>query len=80
MHSDWTVACAADDPEIVIPWSGKNPALRFIDLRQSPETMQDIPEAAEYPCVAAALRRWNQQDTITADREMRCMELSGKTV
>ena len=64
MHSDWTVACAADDPEIVIPWSGKNPALRFIDLRQSPETMQDIPEAAEYPCVAEALRRWNQQDTI----------------
>ena len=49
--------------EIVIPWSGKNPSLRYIDLRQSPETMQEIPEAAEYPCVAAALRRWNQQDT-----------------
>ena len=64
MHSDWTVACAADDPEIVIPWSGKNPSLRFIDLRQSPEAIQEIPEAAEYPCVAAALRRWNQPDTL----------------
>lgn len=63
MDSDWIVACAADDPEVVIPWRGKNPALRFVDLRQSPEAIQEIPEAAEYPCVAAALRRWNQQDT-----------------
>lgn len=63
MQSDWTVACAADDPEIVIPWSGKDPALRFVDLRQSPQDLREIPEAAEYPCVAAALRRWNQPDT-----------------
>jgi hypothetical protein len=63
MRSDWTVACAADDPEIVIPWSGKDPALRFVDLRQSPEAIQNIAEAAEYACVAAALGRWNQPDT-----------------
>lgn len=63
MQSDWTVACAADDPEIVIPWAGKNPSLRFVDLRRSPEAIMQIPEAAEYPCIAAALRRWNQPDT-----------------
>ncbi|MGB8477608.1 MAG: hypothetical protein WCE63_02040 [Acidobacteriaceae bacterium] len=63
MHSDWTVACAADDPEIVIPWAGKDPSLRYVDLRSAPEAIQEIPEAAEYPCVAAALRRWNQPDT-----------------
>ena len=63
MDSDWIVACAADDPEVVIPWRGKNPALRFVDLRQSPGAIQEIPEAAEYPCVAAALQRWNQQGT-----------------
>ncbi|MGC1871878.1 MAG: hypothetical protein WA700_13045 [Acidobacteriaceae bacterium] len=63
MQSDWTVACAADDPEVVIPWAGKNPSLRFIDLRQSPEALGEIREAAEFPCVAEALRRWNQPDT-----------------
>jgi hypothetical protein len=63
MESDWTVACAADDPEVVIPWAGKDPSLRFVDLRQSPEAILQIAEAAEYPCVAAALRRWNQPDT-----------------
>ncbi len=63
MQSDWTVACAADDPEVVIPWAGKDPSLHFVDLRQSPEALREISEAAEYPCVAAALRRWNQPDT-----------------
>ena len=63
MQSDWTVACAADDPEVVIPWAGKDPSLRFVDLRQSPDAIREIHEAAEYPCVAAALRRWNQPDT-----------------
>src|SRR5487761_1551469 len=63
MQSDWTVACAADDPEVVIPWAGKDPSLRFVDLRQAPDAIREIPEAAEYPRVAAALRRWNQPDT-----------------
>jgi hypothetical protein len=63
MDSDWTVACAADDPEIVIPWAGKDASLRFVDLRRSPESIQEIPEAAEYPCIAAALQRWNAPDT-----------------
>ncbi len=63
MQSDWTVACAADDPEVVVPWAGKDPSLRYIDLRSAPEAMKEIPEAAEYRCVAAALRRWNQPDT-----------------
>ena len=62
MHSDWTVACGSDDPEIVIPWSGKDPCLRFVDLRQSPEGLCEIPEAAEHPCIAAALHRWNEPD------------------
>ena len=63
MDSDWTVACAADDPEVVIPWSGKDSSLRFVDLRHSPEALLEIPEAADYPCIAAALDRWNQPDT-----------------
>jgi hypothetical protein len=57
------VACGSDDPEVVIPWSGQDRSLRFVDLRQSPEALCQIAEAAEYPCVAAALRRWNEPDT-----------------
>src|ERR1035437_8837147 len=64
MHSDWTVACAADDAEIVIPWAGKDPSLRYVDLRRSPEAIKEIPEAVENPCVAAALQRWNQPDPL----------------
>ncbi|MHB1745108.1 MAG: hypothetical protein ACYCRE_10120 [Acidobacteriaceae bacterium] len=63
MQCDWTVACAADDPEVVVPWAGKDPSLRYIDLRSAPEAMKEILEAAEYRCVAAALQRWNQPDT-----------------
>jgi hypothetical protein len=63
MHSDWTVACAADDPEIVIPWSGKDPSLCFVDLRPSLDAVLQIPEAREYACIAAALQRWNQPDS-----------------
>ena len=29
MQSDWTVACAANDPEIVIPWAGKDLRVAF---------------------------------------------------
>ncbi|MHB1936999.1 MAG: hypothetical protein ACYCOR_10480 [Acidobacteriaceae bacterium] len=63
MQSDWTVACGADDPEVVVPWAAKDPSLRYVDLRRAPEAIQEIPEATEYPCVAAALQRWNQPDT-----------------
>ncbi len=62
MQSDWTVACTAEDPEVVVPWAGKDPSLRYVDVRSTPDSIQEIPEAVEYPCVAAALRRWNQPD------------------
>ncbi|MGO8718629.1 MAG: hypothetical protein ACLQMO_05350 [Acidobacteriaceae bacterium] len=64
MHADWTVACGADDPEVVVPWAGKDASLRYVDLRSAPDAIQEIPEATEYPCVAAALRRWNQPCTL----------------
>lgn len=60
MHADWTVACGADDPEVVVPWAGKDESLRYVDLRAMPDAIREIPEASNYPCVAAALLRWNQ--------------------
>lgn len=68
MYSDWTVACGADDPMVVVPWAGVSRAsedgpICYLDLRKEPLRVNEIPEASEYPCVAAALRRWNQQDS-----------------
>lgn len=64
MHADWTVACGADDPEVVVPWAGKDESLRYVDLRVALNSIHEIPEAAKYPCVAAALLRWNQPGTL----------------
>jgi hypothetical protein len=63
MHADWTVACGADDPKVVVPWAGKDESLRYVDLRAMPDAIHEIPEATKYPCMAAALLRWNQPGT-----------------
>lgn len=60
MQSDWSVACGADDPTVVIPWTCEDGSIHYIDLRESPAMVDEISEAAQYPCVASALRRWNQ--------------------
>lgn len=59
MESDWTVECGADDPWVVVPWFRKDETVRYIDLRITPERLKGIPEAAQNPCIAAALLRWN---------------------
>lgn len=60
MDADWTIACAADDPVVAIPWSNASGTLAFIDLRARPQAIDEIPEARQYPAIAAALRRWNR--------------------
>jgi hypothetical protein len=47
---------------VVLPWHNADKSLRYIDLRTAPDAIGQIPEAAKYPCVAAALRRWNRLD------------------
>ncbi len=63
METDWTVACGADDPWVVVPWSGSDACLYYIDLRTEPGRLNEIPEAAQYPSIAAALERWNQPES-----------------
>jgi hypothetical protein len=67
MESDWSVACAADDPWIVVPWSGvteNDPSLRYFDLRAEPERVHAIPDAARNPALADALLAWNRDATL----------------
>ena len=63
MQTDWSVACGKDDPVIVAPWHKADGSLHFVDLRNGPDSILKIPEAAQYSCIAAALQRWNQPDS-----------------
>ena len=63
MDADWSVQCAADDPIVVIPWRNVTGTVTYIDLRAFPKAIMQIPEAARYPAIATALRRWNQPDS-----------------
>ncbi len=63
MDADWSVECGGDDPFVVIPWQNASGTLTYIDLRlelrSNPNAIEQIPEAKQYPALAAALRRWN---------------------
>jgi hypothetical protein len=45
MRVEWTVACSADDPVLVVPWSDAAAGLHFIDLRAEPYDLGLIDEA-----------------------------------
>ncbi len=63
MDADWSVECAGDDPLVAVPWQNADGTLTFVDLRselpRDPEVLLQIPEARQYPAIAAALGRWN---------------------
>lgn len=63
MDADWSVECGGDDPFVVIPWQNASGTLTYIDLRaellSDSEAVQKIPEARQFPALAAALQRWN---------------------
>src|ERR1700761_3232670 len=43
MEADWSIALAADDPVVTVPWAGGG--REFVDLRQSPQQIDQIEEA-----------------------------------
>ncbi|HWG17887.1 MAG TPA: hypothetical protein VN678_08500 [Acidobacteriaceae bacterium] len=57
MHAEWQVECGADDPVVVVPWSG--PDTSFVDLRTHPHAIDEIPEAEAHPPLMQALRALN---------------------
>jgi hypothetical protein len=70
MLADWSVECSAEDPVLVVPWSsadGRGADLepnvasecQFIDLRENPYDLDQIPEAELYPPLMQALRALN---------------------
>src|ERR1700739_3430603 len=62
MVADWSVECSAEDPVLVVPWSaseGDSTQPRFIDLRENPYDLDQIPEAEQHPPLMQALRALN---------------------
>ena len=59
MLTDWSAACGADDPVLVVPWISPDGTLQWVDLREDPYAVNDIAEGEDYPALLAALRALN---------------------
>lgn len=59
MLADWTAACGADDPILVVPWSDPATGAHFVNLRSEPFDIAEIVEAEAYPALRRALRSLN---------------------
>jgi hypothetical protein len=58
MEADWSVALAADDPVITVPWAASEDdsrGCRFVDLRLGAHLVEEIEEARERPALRSAL-------------------------
>jgi hypothetical protein len=58
MEADWTVALAAGDPVITVPWATSGDDMRkcrFVDLRLGSERIDEIEEAGSKPALRSAL-------------------------
>jgi hypothetical protein len=62
MFADWSVVMGADDPVVAVPWADESGRTGYINLRESPENINQIPEAAAHPALATVLRLWNTKD------------------
>jgi hypothetical protein len=61
MEADWSVALAADDPVITVPWAASEGerGFRFVDLRLGEHLIDKIEEARTRPALRSALRVLN---------------------
>jgi hypothetical protein len=62
MEADWSVALAADDPVIMVPWAASAEdahKCRFLDLRLDPSLIEEIDEARSSSALRAALLQLN---------------------
>jgi hypothetical protein len=60
MEADWSVALAADDPVIAVPWTAAGAGkCRFVDLRLGSHLIDEIEEAQTRPALRSALLRLN---------------------
>lgn len=58
MEADWTVALAAGDPVVTVPWAASGEC-RFVDLRLTPHRIDEIAEARDKTVLRSALLTLN---------------------
>ena len=62
MLAEWSAECGTDDPVLVVPWSSSAEdagEAHFVDLRENPYDLDQIPEAEQHPALLQALRALN---------------------
>jgi hypothetical protein len=59
MQADFSVELGRDDPALELPWSSADPHVRYYDLKNHPELLQQIPEAVVHPELGSFLSRIN---------------------
>ena len=59
MLFDWSAACSADDPVLVVPWHDAASGLHFVNLREDPDALDSIAEAEQFPALLQSLRALN---------------------
>ena len=85
MLADWSVECGADDSVLVVPWSAASdertsPDLgpSFIDLRENPYDLDQIPETEQHPALAHALRALNANRSPVFTAKCDAWEMDGE--
>jgi len=59
MHADFSVELGRDDAALELPWNSADPAVRYYDLKNHPELLQQVSEAVACPELGAFLTRIN---------------------
>lgn len=59
MLAEWSAECSEDAPTVVVPWTDAESGLHYVDLRENPFDIADIPEAEHNPALSRALRALN---------------------
>jgi hypothetical protein len=62
MQADYAVELGAEDPALEIPWRSDDGAVRYFNLKTSPDLVLNIPEARNHPELSAFLTRMNAPD------------------
>jgi hypothetical protein len=66
MEADWSVALAAGEPVITVPWEAaedEGGVCRFVDLRIDPQAIDEIEEVKKRPMLRAALLSLNSSSS-----------------
>jgi hypothetical protein len=59
MHADFSVELGRDDPALELPWNSGDPHVRYYDLKNRSELVDQVPEAIAHPELGSFLARIN---------------------